>query len=309
MKNATIWATALTLICASTHALGDDQQDEARVHYTQGVDLYKDGKFEQASIAFERAYEIAPSYKILWNIGQVQNELGHYAAALDAYRRYLADGGDEVPAERRAEAEAEIERLTALVGEIVIDTEVEGATVFVDEKRQGDTPLDGPVLADIGEHEVLVKVGGDEIHREVVRVAGGKAVVVAVRAQSDGASGEPAVAAEDTGAGRTWTWVALGVGAAAGITGGVLGGVALSKKSDIEGDCVDKSCPPSSKSEADKVETLALTADVLYGVAAAFVITGVVLFFVEPGLESDGDVAVAPVVSTDVAGVAVTGRF
>lgn len=71
MKNSTIWAAVLTLICASTHALADDQEDEARVHYAQGVDLYKDGKFEQASIAFERAYEIAPSYKILWNIGQV----------------------------------------------------------------------------------------------------------------------------------------------------------------------------------------------------------------------------------------------
>ena len=45
------------------------------------------------------------------------------------------------------------------------------------------------------------------------------------------------------------------------------------------------------------------------GVAGAAVITGVVLFFVEPGLGQEDAVAVAPVVSGDVAGISISGRF
>jgi tetratricopeptide (TPR) repeat protein len=294
-------------------AADEDPSAEARAQYRQGVALYDEGRFAQAAIAFERAYELRPQYRILWNVAQVQNELGHYAAALLAYRQYLAEGGDEVEDARRTEAAAEIERLATLVGTIRIETDAPGVTVFIDGKRQGETPLPEAVYADLGDHEVLLKVGTDELHREVVQVAGGtEAVVTVAGGKTDDDARENRGAAADNakqGGERVWTWVALGVGAAAGITGGVLGGVALSTKNEVDAECVDQHCPPTRESDGDKVRTLALTADVLYGVAGAAVITGIVLFFVEPGLGQEDTVAVAPLVNGDVAGVAVSGRF
>ncbi|MCK9458897.1 MAG: PEGA domain-containing protein [Proteobacteria bacterium] len=302
-------AAAFGTAAVAAEETEDVAAKEARAHYQQGVELYEAGKFDQASVAFERAYEIRPHFKILWNIAQVENELGHYAAAHAAYSRYLEGGGGEIPAERRAEADAEIARLGTLVGTVAVESGVDGATVFVDGKKRGTTPLAGPIPLDLGDHEISVRLEAEELHREVVRVAGGRRVVVTVAAggtRDDGA-GSPDRAAENGR--RVWTWVALGVGAAAGIAGGVLGGVALSKKNEIDGSCVAGQCPPRYEDDADRVERLALGADILFGVAAAGVITGVVLFFVEPKMGSEERTVVAPVVSNDAAGLAVVGRF
>ncbi len=69
-------------LCGTSWA--DKRNDEARTQFEQGLALYNDYKFEQAAIAFGRAYELKPTYKLLYNLGQVENELSHYAAALEA---------------------------------------------------------------------------------------------------------------------------------------------------------------------------------------------------------------------------------
>jgi hypothetical protein len=295
--------------------------DQARVQYRQGIELFEDGKPEQAAVAFERAYELKPSWKILFNLGQVHNDLGHYAAALEAYTRYLADGGAEVPAERVAQVKTEIARLNALVGMIVVESEAAGATVFVDNRKQGEVPLPGPIFVDLGEHEVVVKLGATELHREVVKVAGGQRVMVTVAPTSEGEgasipsiSSIPSIdsATPDSAPGRTWTWVAAGIGGAGLVGAVVTGSLALKKKGEVTEQCDGKACPSSLAGDFDAVERLNLATDVLIGVAAAGAVAAVVLWFVEPGLESeDGAATVTAGFAPLPGGAAMTlgGRF
>jgi len=275
-------------------------EEEARTHFQQGVELYEQGDYEAAAIAFNRAYE-----------------LKHYALALGAFTRYLAEGGDAVPPERLTKVKGEIKRLNALVGMIYLDCPLTDARVQVDNETRGTTPLDGPIFVDIGKHEVIVKHGAKELLREVVRVAGGQRVELevivddggAVAGGGDGGSGEPEPEPED-GPERVWTWVALGVGGAAAIAGGAIGGAALAKRKDLEAEnCDGQSCYQSSKSEGDSIEKMNLTADVLFGVAAAGIVTGIVLFFVEPDEDGEEQVAVAPGITGDGAGLFVGGTF
>jgi hypothetical protein len=313
MNSGKIIAATLALaIAAFAPTAGAVGGEEARVHFEQGVVLYEDGQYEQAAIAFARAYELKPSFKLLFNIGQAESELKHYARALEAFTRYLAEGGKQVPADRITEVKAEIERLNALVGMIVVECPVAGAKVKLDNETKGETPLEFPIFVDIGKHEVVIKKGQEELLREVVRVAGGQRVTLEV-ASTGGSSGEPAAddpaQQEDQEGGRVWTWVALGVGGAAGIAGAAIGGAALSKKSTLEDRCEGNHCPPSSQGEADTIKSMNLTADILFGVAAAGIVTGVILFFVEPDDESDTAVAVTPAVTGNGAGLAVGGRF
>jgi hypothetical protein len=123
-----------------------------------------------------------------------------------------------------------------------------------------------------------------------------------------GPTSEPAPERENK---RVWTWVALGVGAAAGIGAGITGGLASNKKSTLDDNCPDKQCPPSQQKNLDSMKTLATVTDVLIGVAAAGVAAGIVLFIVEPGLgdEEAAAVAVTPVVGPEGGGLAVAGRF
>jgi hypothetical protein len=313
--------TILSLAGLPAARAEENPKKAAKVQFELGVKLFHEGKHEQASIAFDRAYELRPHFKLLWNIGQVENELGHYAAALVAYTRYLEEGGKKVPKKRGAKAREEIERLRNLVGTLVVSCPVEGAKVKVNNEARGVTPLEGPLYLDIGKHEVIVARGREELFREVVTVAGGKEVRVEVEDAPAPAAEEPAAepAAEETTEEpadeekpkRIWTWVAGGVGVAAGITGAILGGVALSKKNTLMDECGDGGCPESRKSDRDEVNSLALGADIMYAVAAVGVAAGVVLFFVEPKLggEREEEVAVTPTAFEHGGGIAVSGRF
>lgn len=313
------------LLASSTGRADDDEA--AKIQFSEAIKLYEAGKFEQAAILFERAYELKPSFKILYNIAQAENEMGHYASALMAYTSYLAEGGDQIDAERIAEVQKETKRLNALVGMIVVECPVVGAKVKINDEVKGKTPMAGPIFVDVGKHEVVVKKGQEELLSEVVKVAGGEriSVVVEAKAWAGEAAEEDEVGGEDgdgsevapqpvgTGdgeGGKILPWVLVGAGAAAAVAGGVMGGVALSKRNDLKDSCPNGECPEgvSLQSDRDSVKGLALGADILYGVAAAGVVAGVVILLVGGG-DEDAALEVAPVASAGGAWMTVSGRF
>jgi hypothetical protein len=300
-------------------------EEEAKAQFQVGVELFEDGDFAQAALAFSRAYELKPSYRILFNLGQVENENKHYAKALKAYVQYLADGGSQISDERKAEVKREIKRLNTLVGSIAVEGVPARATLFIDGKRSGETPLAGPVFVDLGEHEVVLKRGAQEIHREIVAVSGGKQARVELepsiaplvpgtaeppqplkKAESD----EPQTSGPQDGRQRRWTWVVAGAAAALAVTGGIIGGVSISKKNTLVHECGDGSCLKSREADRDTVNNLSLTADVLYVVAGAAAVAAVVLFFVEPKRgKPERTAVIAPIASPEAIGLAFQGRF
>lgn len=305
----------VAVLTGALSALAEGVDDEAKAQFQQGVELYKAGEHEQAAIAFERAYELKPNYKILYNIGQARNELRRYAQALGAYEQYLSDGGGEIDQKRKDEVLGEIKRLKTLVGFVRVEADRDGLTVFVDGHKQGPTPLAAPVPLDLGEHEVIIKDGTDEVHSEVIKVAGGKTGVVTVGEPAGTHEATPLPAGTtdsqpDDGPKRAWTWVALGVGVAAGIGAGVTGGITLSRADDLKSDCPDNTCPSDKKSDLDSAKTLGNVSTALTVVAAVGIAAGVALFFIEPGLgKEETPVAIIPTATPDGAALTVTGRF
>jgi hypothetical protein len=324
MRFTVAFLTAALLVASAGPALAQSPDDEAREHFDRGIELYEQGRFEQAAVAFERAYELKPSFRILYNIGQVENELGHFAAALEAYRGYIEHGGDEVPRERGFKVQAEIERLMTLVGQIAFEGAKKGAIVLIDREERGRIPLAGPIPVDLGKHEVALESEGKKIYERVIKVAGGETVVVEVESDSvdiidrpwddpdhpdapDDPGDDPGAPADEPE--RVWTWVAFSVGGAAGVGAIVTGSLALKKEADIRDRCIDGLCDSSMSGDFDSVERLALTTDVLIGVFAAGALAGTLLYFLEPGDEVEAEVAVAPAVGADGAGLLLTGRF
>ena len=91
-----------------------------------------------------------------------------------------------------------------------------------------------------------------------------------------------------------FAWVSLGIGVAAGAGAAVTGSLALSKEKDVRSKCTGITCPESTADDIQAIQTLGPLTDVLIGVAAAGIVTGIVLFFVEGGDESSTAVALAP---------------
>ncbi len=256
-------------------------ETRAEEHFKRARQLYDEGDYTLSLVEFQRAYDISPNYRVLFNIGQVDIQLYNYAAARTALERYLRDGGSDIPEARRAQVEQDLEMLRQRTAHLRIRTNPPGSDVAIDDVPVQPAALAEEVLVNAGRRKVVVTRAGHAPVTRLVTLAGGdhteltvdlvplqiapaKPVVVTVPPPSDGPkkSYTPAIIG----------WSTTG---ALAIATGVVGGLYLSKQSDI-----DKLSDPSrqvTKQEADdataSADRLAIAADVL---GLATIVAGVV---------------------------------
>ncbi len=135
---------------------------EAAQRFQRGLGFYNDGDYALALIEFERAYQLVPDYRVLYNIGQVAIQLSRFARARRALERYLRQGGQELPEQRIVAVERDLAMLRERTAFLELSTEPPGAEVLVDDRSYGKTPLGRPLLLDAGEHRVVVRKKGFE---------------------------------------------------------------------------------------------------------------------------------------------------
>jgi hypothetical protein len=125
------FAVALSGMTLATSARAEDS-DEARTHFTAGVNLLKDParpRYEEAYAEFKKAYALANSPKILGNIGLCAMKLERDAEAIEAYSRYLAEVPD-LPPDERAQVERDIATLKATLAVVTVETRPAWATIL-----------------------------------------------------------------------------------------------------------------------------------------------------------------------------------
>jgi hypothetical protein len=177
---------ALMSFFASRPAAATDRKAEARTHFDQGVQLFRDSDFQAAAIEFRRAYDAEPNFRVLYNIGQACAEAKDYACALSSFNAYLEQGGTEVPAVRRTQLEQQMEKLRIRTGRLSVRTNLDGAAVMVDDTAVGRTPLPGPLLVSAGRRKVVVVSPSGVQQLRTVEVAGGDDVTVELPFQATG---------------------------------------------------------------------------------------------------------------------------
>jgi len=273
---------------ASPPASSSEARKQASGHFTQGVALFEEGAFRAALIEFERAYNIAPDYRLLYNIGQAQLELHDWLHATQSYERYLLEGGANVPADRRREVDENLNLLASRVGRLSIHVNVQDAEVFVDDQRVGVAPLPTTVAVNLGQHRVFARTQVGTSAEKVVDVAGGELVDVflemaAVSAARNNASPAAGAAPKESLStlqrAAIGTWVAVAPALAGALATGL---VAKGKQDDLDAQLEIIPATDGSKKKAadlsDSVRTLSITSDVLSAVSAALAVTGVVLW-------------------------------
>lgn len=288
----------IALVCLGAVDASADADKDAKIGFQEGVALFKEGQFEAAAEKFEKAYELKPTYRLLFNIGQAWAAARRYDVALRAFERYLVQGGDEIHVERRDEVIREIERLRPLVGFFEIKAGP-GLTVRVDGQDRGTTPFTKQMLTAGETHRIEALRGGAVVYQGALEVSGGMVETIVVeeaaaapstaplqptapppRTESSAGSAPAETEVKKAGGLRIGGWVTAAVGAAALVAGGALGVAALVQDESLSGMCPNGTCSPARQDEIDSVAGKALAADILIGVGAAAAATGVVLLII-----------------------------
>jgi tetratricopeptide (TPR) repeat protein len=293
-------------------------RQEARDRFNRGLTLFEEGDFRLALIEFERAYSLVPDYRVLYNIAQVNIELGRYAKARRALEEYVEKAGDALPESRVECVKEDLEMLAARTARLTVTSNVGGAEIFLNDIAVGTAPLGEPLLVDAGEHRVELRKPGYTSRAEHVKLAGGDEGSISIELFEEQ---ERTVIVRDTvpivrEERPSWlwaTWTATGVLAASAVVTGVLG---ITKANELDD---EKALPQADGKKLEdlsrKADTLLLAADITG--LAAIVAGGVSLYFTltpkKVTTETPKNTSFAP--KLDVAGtpqnfrVALTSRF
>jgi hypothetical protein len=272
--------------------------DEAKSHFQRAVELFHEADFRAALIEFQRAYDAAPNYKVLYNLGQTSLELQDYAGALKAFKGYLDGGGREIPAARRTQVDADLKRLESRIARVEITVNVEGADVTVDDVSVGRSPLPQAVLIGAGRRKIAATKAGLSSASRVVDVAGGDKPkvslelveqtqqVITVTTQPDGTQTQKITPLPSQINTRTTTgpstafWIGLTSTGVLAVGAGVLGGLALSSKGTYDDRLQQVGVTTQAVDDArSQTRSFALATDIVGGVAIVAAITTVVLAF------------------------------
>jgi hypothetical protein len=261
------------------------QMNEARQRYDRGMKLYNEGAFDAALVEMTRAYELAPSYKILYNLGLIHKQLNDFAAALKSFRRYLDEGGKKVPKDKRTEVSGYVAELEKRVATVTVEVDVAGAEVSVDDAAVGTSPLSEPIRVNAGKRRITAKIAGKPAASRVITVAGTDTTTVKLElgepkpattapVETATTSKEPTATTTTTTAATTTTkpaapekrevpWALWGITGGLAVATGVTGVLALSASSSLKD---QKDTPGASREDLEsasrKAKTWAIVSDV-----------------------------------------------
>ena len=156
---------------------GAESAARAREAFQAGVAHYEAQRYVDAIHEFQVAASLIPSADLWFNIAsayeqltRTRGELTDYEQAIAHYRRYLTE---QVDPPDRAQVEANIgvltqrledaraaQHVTATQGTLRIRSEVPGATVTVDDREVGTTPIENDLTLDPGRHRLEATLEG-----------------------------------------------------------------------------------------------------------------------------------------------------
>ena len=298
------WVLLTIALCWSSSA--DASIELARSHYRVGQAYYEQGRYAEAIKEFEQAYDLTKRAALLYNIAQAHERMGNLEQAVASYEKYLSESKKKEPAiVKKVENLRQRLRSTG----IRVKSDVAGATVSVDGRDIGVTPLVDVIAVKPGEHQLKVTKSGFTGFSAYVSVNAGSVVNIEAKLTSTGVqstapvhdppptqnpSVDETARTEQPGRSRFWTWVALGSAGGLLATSLITGLAALNK--------ADKA-KTKDDTEANTAKSLALISDIALGLGLAAAAAGTILFFMEGQNQERSVATFAPAISPTFAGV------
>jgi hypothetical protein len=322
------WRSSLVVVATATtgaaFAADAPITDEARTHFTAGVNLLRDpdgARYEEAYREFKAAYAASPSYKILGNLGLCAMKLERDGEAIEAYTNYLARAADLDPTEAKQVA-TDLQTLKA--GVVKLNLTVEPAGAMLNDVRvpvRGERvvnqygPINGAMQVGVraGHHIMTLRLAGMEDATWEFDAPAGAADAKKFALHKAGAASAGPVAGKDTGASDnrpvpSGVYIGLAATGVLAIGGSITGIMALGKRSDFNAQN-DGTHPDAANDLKNQGSTLNLVTDILLG--GALVAAGItsVVYFSRPSASSASIEVPKVAVGKDGATLVVRGAF
>jgi len=146
-------------------------EEGAKAHFQQGALLYNEGGYPKALVEFKQSYAIKPNWKVRFSIGVTLHAMHRFVEAEKELKGYLAEGGAEIPPDKKAQAEDLLAQLAGVIGSLKVACAVAGASVYLDDELAGKTPLAAPLRLDVGSYKVKVAMAGYEDFKKTVELS------------------------------------------------------------------------------------------------------------------------------------------
>ena len=287
------FALSLALVLVASPAFaqsGGPSQVRARdagAHFDRGTTFYTEGDYAAALVEFKRAYEASPTWQVLLNIGQSYFQLRDYASALVTLQRFASEGGERIPKEDRATLDAELPDLVDRVARVTVTSNLDGATISIDDQVVGATPLRDSVLVSAGSRRITATYEGRAPVQQRIGVGGRDVLAVRldfpplVTSAPAAIRGESPVVDRRPPSSHSYlpTYLSLLVAGGGLITGSIFGFMAVQEKASLDRVCTpSKACPMSSQSDINALTRNSTISTVGFGVGIVGVAAGVVLW-------------------------------
>ena len=296
-------ALCLGLLCAvllASPARAESEADRAtaRALALEGHAALQKKDYATAADRFARADALvhAPTLVVDW--ARALQGLGRFVEAHEKYELVLREGVTSSSPKSwvRAleEAKKELDALKPRLGWITVTLkEPSDAVVKIDGLVVPPAAVGVKRAADPGFPKVTVTAEGYEPFEHTVTVGPGEERSLEVSLKKLPEVAGPSQPSSDvyrprqsTPARRILSYVALGVGGAGLITGGVTGGMFFKKRADLKSECLaNGKCPPTSAKKISTYHTYSTISAAALGVGVLGAGTGLVLLLTEPKQE------------------------
>jgi hypothetical protein len=144
-----------------------------RAHFQRGVELYRSGAYDAALAEFSRANEAAPSFRILYNLGQIQAQRHDYVASHALFARYLEEGAEHLPESRVRAVRDEMLELERRISRLRVEVNVDDVRLFIDDRPVVSSARDEPLLLNAGIYRLRAEKNGYVSAARTVTLTGG----------------------------------------------------------------------------------------------------------------------------------------
>ena len=299
IRNIAIIAVSMSLLVAAGAGHADAKKD-ARKHFKVGISLLKGDDFKAAAAEFEASVKLYPTKTGLFNLANCYKALHDYRKTLHTLERLKKDFGDDFDDDMKSTVETMESEILDMMGQLKIVVTQKGATIKLDGKEVGKSPLIKPVLVPPGGHSVEIMLSGYKTETRKVKLVSGDAATeyfdlkegesgAATEAEPTGEeeaeveeeAGEEDVGEEtDTGKGVSPLLIGGIVAGGLGLGGVAVGAVFTAKhgKALDEGEDARAAGDPAAYSDAqDESKKFKTGAIVGFAAGGALVATGAVL--------------------------------